>query len=95
MELKCFIHAQWSKYSEKFSYSVHNCDMTDYGYILLEEIDVPFESPNYKQLQVLTVKALRALKTTKLAAAQKECLEIQQEIDELLAIEYKPDESII
>ena len=92
MQTKCFIHAQWNRYDEKFHYSVQNCDMSEYGYIFLEEKEVFFESPNDKALRVLCAKALTAKKNKELAEAMKVAQETQVEIDEMLAIEYKPEE---
>lgn len=87
---KAFIHAQWNKYSKDFSYVAYAGDMTEYGYILLEERELSFESPDDKRLRSLAAQSLRAKKNKELAEAHVKAQEIDQEIEELLALEFKP-----
>ncbi len=88
--VKAFIHAQWNKYSEKFDYTVWQTDMTNCGYVLLDIKELNFESPPEKELKLMVVKSLLAKKEKIMADAYKESNEIQQEADELLALEFKP-----
>ncbi len=91
MEIKRLVHAQWNKYSKSFSYDTFAVDMTNYGYIKLEEVTISFDSPTDKELRVHAAHALQANKSRVLADAMTQASEIQKEIDELTSLEYKPD----
>lgn len=86
MEVKVFIHAQWNKYSKAFSYSALQCDMTEYGYILLETKTVEFVVPVDKELRNAAVRVLRAKRNKVLADAGVEAQNIDDEVQELLCL---------
>ena len=94
MQVDVFIHAQWNKYSKEFSYSVFNCDMTEYGYVLVSQQSAEFESPAEKNLRIAASKSLRVKQAAGRAKAWAEDQQIEQEITELLAIEDKSQEVV-
>lgn len=87
MKIKSIIHAQWDRYAKEWKYEIFNGDMKDYGYVPLKEVEIEFESPTEKELQRLTVSALRQKQATIRAKAHLEAQEVEEEIGELLALE--------
>lgn len=86
MELDTFIHAQWNQYSKKFDYSALQMDMTEYGYILLEKRKLQFDIPPDDELRNAAVRVLRMKKNKVLADASIEAQNLDNEIQELLAL---------
>lgn len=89
MELEIFIHADWSKYRKEFDYNVHNSDYTSVGEILLEVRTIQFESPPEMELRKKAYALLMKEKQEVLANAQVKAMEIEQQAQELLALEDK------
>ena len=89
MKVKAYIHAQYNEYEKTFTYSVHYCDMQEYGYTLLETRDLEFDQPTFEVLANKTIKALRDKQSRILATAQSESARVEQVIDTLLYIEHK------
>lgn len=92
MKITMFIRATWNKYagdSGAFQYDVCNSDMTEYGYVMVDERELEFESPVEQDLKMRVIQSLKAKKEKKRAEAQAELNEIDEEIQELLAIEDK------
>jgi len=87
--IQIFIHATWDKYDEKWIYKIRERDYTKYGEALLEVRNLEFLTPDDITLKNLLVKAMRLQKSELLAAAAVEAMSIQQDIDEMLAIEDK------
>lgn len=87
---KVYIVAHWSSYSKEFQYSTQGYEPSnDNGYILLEERELNFETPNDTTLRLRIAQALRGKKNRILADAHIEAKEVDEEIQELLAIEDK------
>ena len=82
-----WIYAEWSSSRKDFNYYIrgHECTLT--GEVLIERRDIQFETPNDIQLKKDTAIALKAQRQRILADAQVEAMEIDQKIQELLAIE--------
>lgn len=87
--LRIFIHAKWDKYDQKWEYKIRESDYTKYGEALLEVRNVEFTTPDDLAMKALVVKALRFQKSEILAAAAVEAMNVQEDIDELLALEDK------
>lgn len=90
-----FIHAKWYKHigdNGGFTYFIHDCDMAAYGYVLLEVREIEFQTPIEREIKLQQAKALTIKKNKILADAYVEAQGIQQEADELLALENKSDE---
>ena len=82
------ISAVWNKYQKCFDYCVTAYNPGD-GYVLLEERKSFFESPAESELRIKAAVVLREKKNKVIADAHVEALEIEQEIQELLALEDK------
>ena len=89
MKVKAYIHAQYNEYEKTFTYSVHYCDMQEYGYTLLETRDLEVEQPSFEQLANKTIKALRDKQSRIRATAQAELDRVDRVVDTLLYIEHK------
>ena len=86
MEMKKIVHAQWNKYSSAFHYELFDTDMTEYGYVKLEEVVIEFSSMNDVELRRLAAEALK-LKRRKLIAEHHVAeQQIEEEIQSLLAL---------
>ena len=93
MKETIYITSHWNKYDKKFNYSVQGYKPSnDSGYILLEERDIEFDSPSDIDLRLRIANALKEKKTKVLADAHVEAKEIDEEIQELLALEDKSKE---
>lgn len=89
--IEVFIHLK--KESWDIEYTVHplNCDMTEYGYILIGTQMIEFNMPDNEKINALHIKTLRA-KEQKLTAdfyVNKE--KIEEEIQSLLSIANKAE----
>lgn len=91
MEVKVFIHASWNKYSEKFNYEVYNINMTEYGYILLEERVIEIDTPEERELRVRAADSLAAKLQKMRGEHYKEEQELEKERQELLALDFKQE----
>ncbi len=91
IKVKVWLHAQYNEYEKTFSYSAHYCDMSDYGYTLLETREIEIRQPTFEELTNKTVKSLRKKQEALLASAQKEYNRVQNTIDTLLCLEHKLD----
>lgn len=85
MEVQVFIQADWDKYDKKYTYSARAYKSSDS--VQLEERTLSFESPTEKELRIKTYKLMMAKKQQVLADAQVEAAEIQEQANELLALE--------
>lgn len=95
MEIKYFIYAHWNKYAGDngaFVYDLCGYERSGQGYVLLEERELTFSTPVEQELKSRCLLALRDKQGTIRADAQREITEIEQEIQEMLAIEDKSHE---
>ena len=89
-----YIVACWSSYRKEFQYSIQGYEPSaDGGYILLEAREIEFESPNDTTLRLRIAEALRGKKNKILAEAHIEAKEVDETIQELLALEDKSQPS--
>ena len=84
--LKAYIGASWNQYSEKFDFSLHGCDMTDYGYHTVKIVEIEAPPQDDEELRNQVHKALMAQKAKILADAWVKAQEIQETADKLLAL---------
>lgn len=85
METTVIIQAEWDKYDKKFIYRARPYLSTDS--IKIEERVLHFDSPTELEMRKLVHYQLLEKKQKVLADAQVEANEIQQQADELLALE--------
>lgn len=90
MKETCYIVAHWNKYSKQFEYNIQGYSPSENsGNILLETRELVFISPNDTVLRTLAAKALQEKKNQILADAHVETVAIDEEIQEMLALEDK------
>lgn len=91
--LKTFLH--WHKYEweDTPTYRLYYSDMTNAGteYALIKEIDVDVEIPDNFDPTPQQIATLMAKKQEVLAEAQLMVNELDEQIQRLLAIEFKPE----
>ena len=88
-----FIVAAWSSYAKEFQYSIQSYNpSTDNGYIVVEEREIHFDSFADAELRRRVSIALRAKQAKVLAEAYIENKEIDETIQEMLALEDKSHE---
>ena len=86
-----YITAYWSEYSREFNYSAQGYPPSDsIGYILIEAREIEFEPPSDAALRLRVADALRGKKNKILADAHVESIKIDETIQQLLSLEYKP-----
>lgn len=86
MKFQAKLHAQWDKYAKEYSYSLFQNDMTEYGYVLLQEVEIDFEVPSAEELTVRQVEALKKKLEATRTAHYAEQRAIVDEIEELLCL---------
>lgn len=80
-------------YSEsKWHYSITNHEgMEEQGWVLVEKRSIEFQVPDEKELTIKTVEAMRAhLQNMRAKHSSEEAL-LEERINNLLAIEYRPE----
>lgn len=87
MEVKSYIYASWCLYEKKFDYRIRNYTVSNE--VLVAEVMVPFESPTETQLRSDMAGLLRAKRQEVLADAQVEANKIDEQIQQMLALEDK------
>lgn len=92
MKVKVWIYASWNKYSNVHTYSIFSYEADKYSpeYQLIGETEVYFEEPAFTELMNGTVAALRKERATILGDAQAKATKIEAQINDLLALEFKP-----
>lgn len=85
MQCEVFIQADWNNYAKEFTYSARA--YLSSAAILVEKRMLEFESPVEAELRKKAYTILMEQKATVLADAQVEAMALQQQADELLALE--------
>jgi hypothetical protein len=90
--LPIYIHSIWSPYSKEFHYSLLECaDMSEYGYTRIETRQVTFVPPSRQELTIGAINALRKKQCKVRDEALANSARIEEEIQSLLCLEYKPE----
>ncbi len=88
--LKVFLHRSRDSYDNKYKYSVHSWDMSDYGsYIFLLEKEITFELPTEIEMIKKEAKTLEDKIVKIKADTFVECEQLEEKIKSLLCIEDK------
>jgi hypothetical protein len=74
------------EYAEEFSYSVYGCDMSDYGYFIISEVELEVPELSPEILRKLAHAGLMKKKAKVLAEAWVQAQTIQDQADKLLAL---------
>jgi hypothetical protein len=94
MKMKAYVHAQYSEWAKEYRFSIWSQDMSSCGgYVLVQEVEVDFEAPPREVLVNGTIEAYRKEQQNIRAEAESKVNRIQQAIDDLLCLEYKPEAS--
>ena len=91
-EITVYIHAQ-RDYKDEIKFSVLGCDMSQYGYTLLEtkQFSVEFDIADDFSLDAEEIKAMRAEQKRIQAEAQLHVTLLEDRIQRLLCIEHKAE----
>jgi hypothetical protein len=84
--VKAIIHGSWLEYADEFSYSVHSCDMSDYGYFIISEVELEVPELSLEMLRKLVHAGLMKKKAKVLAEAWVQAQTLQDQADKLLAL---------
>ena len=87
--VKAHIHAKWNEYDRNWRYCTYASNMTSYGYVYLMTQDVEFVSPADRDLKALLIENLRAEQVKITADAHAKKVNIEEQIQSLLALEDK------
>ena len=89
-EITVYIHAQ-RDYKDEIKFSALGCDMSQYGYTLLEtkQALIDFDISDDFSLDAEEIKAMRAEQKRILAESQKKVTELEERIQSLLCLEMK------
>jgi len=85
MEKTVYVYANWNTYHKEFDYRLSSYERTDE--VLVDTQQVKFETLDDKKLRVAMYQLLVVKKQQVLADAQVEANEIQEQANELLALE--------
>lgn len=89
-EITVYIHAH-RDYKDEIKFSAFGCDMSQYGYTLLEtkQVSVEFDIADDFNLDAEEIKAMRAEQKRILAEAQNQVTRLEERIQSMLCIEHK------
>ena len=93
MKLKVFIHAQYSEYSKKYHFIPWQQDMSTQAHCgpMVGTHEFEFDEPPQEVLLKGTIEAYKQEQKAVMAEAERRHSEIQQRINDMLCIEYKPE----
>lgn len=93
MEIKAYVHAKWCHHINEYEYHVFkHADMKTCGYTRVGgETVIGFE-PNEADMKNGTIAAMREAQQSIRAEAQGKVNQLEESIQQLLCIEYKPEE---
>ncbi len=86
-----FVHAEKDYGTGGHKLLLKICDMSEYGYIFLGEVEVSvdYELPDDFNFTQCQIDALRKEQKRILAESQKKVTEIEEQIQKMLCIEHK------
>ena len=88
-----YVVASWNSYNKEFQYLIQGYEpSTDNGYIVIEKREIIFDSIADVELRLRVVESLRGKKAKLIADAYVEGKEIDEMIQEMLALENKSNE---
>lgn len=92
IDMTLHIHASRIYGTKQFEFSAKVCDMSEYGYTYLFEhpISIEVDIPDDFDMNGAEIDKLRKQKKQVQAEMQMQLTRIDEQINSLLAIEYKP-----
>ncbi len=94
MKKDLYIHYEWSASNKEFVYSFSASDMTWLGESLIEKREIEFESPPEAEMRKAAYALLQKKRSQILADAMVKAQDIDQQAQELLALEDKSNQVI-
>ena len=93
MKLKAYVHAQYCEYEKRYNLQVWGHDMTGTASLgpLVEVVEIDVAMPPNDVLVNGTIEMYRQQQKKVIAEAERVNAELQQRINDLLCIEYKPE----
>lgn len=93
MKITGYIHAEYNEWEKKYVFKVWSMDMSSTPHCgpLVSTCDIEFEAPPHEVLVSGTIEKYREMQKQILAESEKRRSELEQKINELLCIEYRPD----
>ena len=89
--MKFYLHAEWDRSNKAWKYHLeHQQDYRWMGYVFVQELEVSFPEPDDKLLKKELVEMLNLGLATKRAENARDEAIMAEQIQELLALEYKP-----
>ena len=95
MKIKAYVHAQYQEWSKEYEFKAWGVDMSDVGFspcLAIHEFE--FDAPPHDVLVKGTIQQYREQQKAILAKAEAQRALLDQKINELLCIEYKPQEEV-
>jgi hypothetical protein len=92
MKLKLYLHLRHSEWNKEAPWApvAFEMDMTDYGYVLVNTVEVDVPTPPERELRARLGTSLMAQARNIRAKAHKESIELEDKANRLLSLEYVP-----
>ena len=93
MKLTVYIHAEYNEWEKRHEFKVWSIDMSRTASCgpLVGTHEIDFDPPPNEVLVAGTIKEYRARQKEILAKSEMQRAELEQRINELLCLEYKPE----
>lgn len=93
MKIEVYIHAQWSTWDKEYRFHPWSQDMSNQPNCgaLVGKVEIDFDPPPASVLVNGTVENYRKMQQTIRAESESKCNQIQEQINNLLCIEHKPE----
>lgn len=91
MKVQVFIHANYNEYDKEYHFEPWRSDMTGYAGSLVETQEIEFTPPPRDVLVNGTIAEYREQQKKIRAEAESKINVLEQRINDLLCIEYKPE----
>ena len=95
MDKEVWIYAHWNTYSKTTEYQVGNYERGETsGDVLIEKRVLAFDTPEEKEMRLKLAAAMRLHLIARKGEHYEEQARLQDEINDLLTLEYKPEEPV-
>ena len=93
MKIKVYIHAAWNEWDKEYSFRPWSQDMSSQASCgpLVGEVEIDFTPPPREVMVNGQIASFREQQKQIRAESERQCMEIQERIDNLLCIEHKPE----
>ncbi len=93
MKIEGYIHASYCEYEKKYNFQIWGHDMSGQPSCgpLVEKVEVEFTPPPHEVMVKGTIAQYREQQKRVMAEAERLRNELEQRINDLLCIEYKPE----